>query len=164
VRLAAIVLFALPAAAAPIPPGSPRFELRMEGLFGQPTTRLGSRGGGALGIAWRLTDQLAVIGDAGARFAPGGGIGSLAFGLQATLDATPIAPWLEVAVVDLSNRRAVGYTLATRTGIGADWMFSRGMGIGLLVRTYTAFDPEDDNPTVAGVEGAIRLIVTSAAF
>ena len=163
-RLATIVLLTLPAAAAPLPPGTSHLELRMEGLFGQPTTRMGSRGGGALGIAWRLTDQLAVIGDAGARFAPGGGIGSVAFGLQATLDATPIAPWLEVAVVDMSNRRAVGYTLATRTGIGADWMFSRGMGVGLAIRTYTALDPEDDNPTVAGVEGAIRFIVTSAAF
>ncbi len=163
-RLLAIVLFALPAAAAPLPPGTPRFELRAEGIFGQPTTRLGSRGGGALGIAWRLTDQLALIGDGGARFAPGGGIASVAFGLQATLDATPIAPWLEVAVVDVSNRRAAGYTLATRTGIGADWMFSRAVGIGVAVRTYTALDPENDIPSVAGVEGAIRLIVTSAAF
>jgi hypothetical protein len=162
--LLATALLALPAAAAPLPPGTPRFELRVEGLFGQPTTRLGSRGGGALGLAWRMTDQLAMIGDAGARPAPRGGIGSLAFGVQATLDATPIAPWLEVAVVDVSNRRAAGYTLATRTGIGADWMFSRGVGIGVAIRTFTALDPENDNPTVAGVEGAIRLVLTSAAF
>jgi hypothetical protein len=157
-----MALFALPAAAAPLPPGTPRLGLRVEGLFGQPTTRMGARGGGALGVAWKLTDLLSAIGDAGARPAPGGGIGSLAFGLQAILDATPIAPWLEVAIVDMSNRRALGYTVATRTGIGADWMFSRTVGIGVAVRTYTALDPEKDYPTVAGVEGAIRLILTSA--
>jgi hypothetical protein len=164
VRLLAALLLAFPAGAAPLRPGSPRLQLRFEGLFGQPTTQLGVRGGGALGLAWRLTDQLSVLGDAGARAAPGGAIGSLAFGVQATLDATPVAPYLELAVVDLSNRRALGYSLATRTGIGADWMFSRGAAIGVVVRTYTAFDPEKDNPSLAGLEAALRLVLTPGAL
>ena len=160
----AALLLAFPAASAPLPPGSPHLQLRFEGLFGQPTTQLGVRGGAAFGAGWRMTDQLWVIGDAGARAAPGGGISSLAFGLQATLDATPIAPYLELAMVDLTNRSAVGYSLATRFGLGADWMFSRGAGIGVVFRTYTAIDPEKDTSTLSGLEGAFRLVITPGAF
>jgi len=164
VRPVAALLFALPAAAAPLPPGSPHLAVRLEGLFGQPTTQLGVRGGGGVGLGWRMTDQLWVIGDAAQRAAPGGGMGSLAFGLQATLDATPISPYLEVAVVDVTNRKATGYTLATRTGLGADWMFARAAGIGVVVRTYTALDPENDRSTLAGVEAAFRLVFTPGAL
>ena len=163
-RLLVALLLAFPAGAAPLREGTPHLQLRLEGLFGQPTTQLGARAGFGLGVGWRLTDQLWIIGDAGQRAAPGGGIGSLAFGLQATLDSTPISPYLEVAMVDLSNRTALGYSLATRTGLGADWMFSRGAGIGIVVRTYTALDPEKDNPTLAGVEAALRLILTPGAL
>jgi hypothetical protein len=164
VRLLAALLLAFPAAAAPLRQGDPHLQLRLEGLFGQPTTQLGVRGGAALGLGWRMTDQLWVIGDAGQRAAPGGGIGSLAFGIQATLDATPISPYLELAVVDLSNRKALGYSLATRTALGADWMFSRGVGIGLVVRTYAALDPENDSSTLAGLEAAFRLVLTPGAL
>ena len=159
-RPLAALLLAFPAAAAPLSPGSPHLQLRLEGLFGQPTTELGVRGGFALGLGWRMTDQLWAVGDLGARAAPGGGIGSLAFGIQATLDSTPISPYVELSVVDLTNRAAVGYTLATRIGLGADWMFARGAGIGIVVRSFTAFDPEKDNPGLSGVEGAIRLVLT----
>jgi len=164
VRPFAALLLALPAAAAPLPPGSPHLQLRLEGLFGQPTTQLGARGGGAIGVGYRMTDQLWLVGDAGQRAAPGGGIASLAFGLQATLDSTPISPYVEVAVADLTNRKEAGYSLATRFGLGADWMFARGAGIGLVVRTYTALDPENDRSTVAGVEAAFRLVFTPGAF
>jgi len=164
VRLLVALLFAFPAGAAPLRAGTPQLQLRLEGLFGQPTTQLGARGGLGVGVGWRMTDQLWIVGDAAQRAAPGGGIGSLAFGLQATLDATPISPYLEVAVVDLSNRKALGYSLATRTGLGAEWMFSRGAGIGVVVRTYTALDPENDIPTVAGLEAAFRLVLTPGAL
>jgi hypothetical protein len=43
-------------------------------------------------------------------------------------------------------------------------MFSRGAGIGVVVRTYTAFDPERDNPSLAGLEAAIRLVLTPGAL
>jgi hypothetical protein len=164
VRLLAAFLLALPAAAAPLQPGAPHLQLRLEGLFGQPTTQLGVRGGAALGAGWRMTDQLWIVGDAGQRAAPGGGIGSLAFGIQATLDATPISPYVELAMVDLSNRRVTGYSLATRTALGADWMFSRAAGVGVVVRTYTALDPENDNPTLAGLEAAFRLVLNPGAL
>ncbi len=163
-RLAAAVLVAFPAAAAPLRPQTPQLQLRLEALVGQPTTNLGLRGGLAAGAAYRMTDQLWIFGDAGQRAAPGGGIGSLAVGLQATLDATPISPYLEVAMVDLTNRAALGYSLAARTGLGADWMFSRAAGIGVVVRTYAAFDPVNDNPTVAGVEAAVRLVLNPGAL
>jgi hypothetical protein len=161
--LAALVAF--PVAAAPLPAGAPQLQLRLDSVVGQPTTRLGVRFGGGVGAAWRLTDQLSIFADAAQRAAPGGGIGSVAAGLQAILDATPISPYVEVAIVDLSHRAVVGYSLATRTGLGADWMFSRAAGIGVVFRTYTALDPEKDyKASLAGVEGAVRLILNPGGF
>ena len=160
---AAVLAAALPASAGPLTPGEPRLNIRLEGLFGQPSTLYGVRGGGGAGLGYRLSDQLWIIGDAETRAAPFGGISSLAFGLQATLDATPVSPYLELAVVDLSNRRALGYSLATRTGVGADWQFSRRAAVGIVVRTYAAFDPEDGNSTLSGLEGILRLVFTPGA-
>lgn len=157
------ILLALPAAAAPLPEGAPQLQLRVEGVFGQPTSLLGARGGAGVGLGWRLTDQISVIGDAAQRAAPGGGIASFAAGLQATLDATPVSPYLELAIVDFTNRAALGYSLATRTGVGADWQFSRRMALGIVVRTYTPFDPDGNNSTLAGLEGAFRLVFTPGA-
>ena len=163
-RLVAAVLVAFPAAAAPLRPDAPQLQLRLEALVGQPTTNLGVRAGVAAGAAFRMTDQLWIFGDAGQRAAPGGGIRSLALGLQATLDATPISPYLEAAMVDLSNRALLGYSLAVRTALGADWMFSRSAGIGVVVRTYAALDPVNESPPVAGVEAAFRLVLNPGAL
>ncbi len=163
VRWLAAIFLALPAAAAPLPKGAPQLQLRFEGIFGQPTNLLGARGGGGVGVGWRLTDQLWLIGDAAQRAAPGGGIGSVAAGLQATLDALPISPYLELTVVRLTNHDALGYSLATRTGVGADWSFSPRMALGAVVRTYTPFDPAGNNSTIAGLEGVLRLVFTPGA-
>ena len=149
--------------AAPLPAGTPLLNLRLEGLFGQPTTLLGARGGAGIGVGWRLTDQVSLMADLAQRAARGGGIGSAAVGLQATLDATPISPYLELAVVQFTNRSALGYSLATRTGAGADWQMTRSLALGLVVRTYTAFDPEGENDTLAGLEAAVRLVFTPGA-
>ena len=162
-RCLALLFLALPVAAGPLQQGTAKLQLRIEGVVGQPTTLLGVRGGFGVGLGYRMTDQLWLIGDAAQRAAPGGGITSVAFGLQATLDATPVAPFLELAIVDLTNRAALGYSLATRTGLGADWAFSRTLALGLVVRTYTPFDPENNNTTLAGLEVMIRLVVTPGA-
>ncbi|HEY6911149.1 MAG TPA: hypothetical protein VI356_17355 [Myxococcales bacterium] len=163
-RLLAALLAVLPPAAAPLRPGSPRLQLRLEALGGEPSTRLATRAGAGIGAGYRLTDQLWAVGDVATRAAPGGGIPSFALGLQATLDATPISPYLEAALVDFGNRRQVGYSLAARTGLGADWMFSRAMGLGLVVRTYTAFDAEGTSQTPTGLEAAVRLVFTPGAM
>jgi len=84
--------------------------------------------------------------------------------VQLTLDATPISPYLELAMAGLTNRASLGYSFATRLGLGADWMFSRATGIGVVVRTYTALNPANDNTTPAGVEGAFRLVLTPGAL
>ena len=162
-RFLALIFLALPAAAAPLPKDTPLLQLRLESLFGQPTSLLGVRGGGGVGVGFRLTDQLWLVADAGQRPAPRGGITSVAAGLQATLDATPIAPFLEVTIVELSNRAALGYSLATRTGLGADWAVSKALALGLVVRTYTPFDPEGNNATLAGLEAVVRLVLTPGA-
>jgi hypothetical protein len=172
VRFLALTLLSLPAAAAPLARDAPQLQLRMEGVFGQPTTLcrtgaaprcLGVRGGFGVGVGYRMTDQLWLIADAAERAAPGGGIASVAAGLQATLDATPVAPYLELTVVELSNRGALGYSLATRFGLGADWAFSRRLALGLVVRSYTPFDPEGNNAALAGLEAIFRLVITPGA-
>lgn len=163
-RSIALLLFAFPAIAAPLPAAAPRLQLRLEALAGEPSKILGVRGGGGLGLGYRLTDQLAVVADTSRMAAPGGGVSSLAFGLQATLDATPIAPYLEIAVVDFTRRSALGYSLATRTAAGADWQATRAVAFGVAVRTYAAFDPENGNDTLAGLEGLVRLVLTPGAM
>lgn len=156
-------LLALPAAASPLPRETGQLQLRLEGICGQPTNLLGVRGGGGLGVGLRMSDQIWIIADAAQRAAPGGGIGSIAVGLQATLDALPVAPYLEVTVVRLSNHAVLGYSLATRTGLGADWAFSRALALGAVVRTYTPFDPAGNNAALAGIEGVLRLVFTPGA-
>lgn len=164
-RLAALTLLvSLPTAAAPLAPGAPRLALRLEGICGQPSTLFGVRGGAGAGLGYRLTDQLWLTADGARRAAPGGGIGSLAVGLQATLDSTPVAPYLELAVVDFTNRKALGYSLATRTSVGADWQATRAVALGLVVRTYAAFDPQDGSDKLAGLEAAVRLVFTPGAM
>jgi len=160
VRALLLILVVVPAAAAPLPRDAAQFQIRLEGLFGQPTNLLGVRGGGGVGLGYRVTDQLWLVADAAQRAAPGGGIGSVAAGLQATLDDLPVTPWLELTIVRLTNRAALGYSLATRTGLGADWAFSRTMAVGIAVRTYTPFDPEGNNAALAGFEAAVRLTFT----
>src|SRR5207249_7010916 len=49
-RLLVALLFAFPAGAAPLRAGTPQLQLRLEGLFGQPTTQLGARGGLGVGV------------------------------------------------------------------------------------------------------------------
>ncbi len=158
---AVFALAALPLRAAPLRSGLPALSLRLEGIFGQPTGLLGVRGGGGIGVGYRLSDQLAIIADAAQRAGPGGGIGSLAFGIQATLDATPVSPYIEFAVVDLTPQKTLGYSLATRTGLGADYHLSRSWLIGLVVRTLIAVNADSDLSrnlvTTGGTEAALRF-------
>jgi hypothetical protein len=148
------LLLALPAAAASLKDDPARVQLRLEALGGEPTSLLGPRGGVGLGAAFLLTDQLSLFADGHSRPAPGGGIHSFAVGLSATLDITPIEPYIEVAVATLTNRSALGYSAAARTGAGADLRLARALAVGVLVRTYTPFNGDT---AVAGFEAALRL-------
>jgi hypothetical protein len=163
VRLAALFLLSLPAAAASLKEGTPALQLRLEAFGGQPTSLLGPRGGAGVGFAYKLADQLSVIADVASRPAPGGGITSFAAGLQATLDITPIEPYLEVAVIAFTNRNALGYSLATRTSGGVDYKLTPRYAVGVVVRTYAAFDPRNDDNTLAGFEAALRFTFTPGA-
>jgi hypothetical protein len=158
---AALALLLVPglSSAAPLKEGTPQLQLRVEAIAGQPTTQLGPRGGAGVGVGYRLTDQVWVVADAQTRAAPGGGVYSLAGGLQATLDMTPIEPYFELALVEfLGNTNALGYSLATRIGLGADYRFAPGCSVGAVVRTYTAFDTNDS--ALAGFEVALRFSFT----
>jgi hypothetical protein len=167
VRPAALPFFllaaALPSAAAPLKPGTPALELRLEALGGQPTTLLGPRLGAGVGLAYRLTDQLAAVGDVQLRPGPGGGIASFAAGVQGTLDITPVVPYLEVAMAALTNRAALGYSSALRAGAGADYWFSRALAVGVVGRTYTAFDRRAGASGIDGFEASVRFTCTPGA-
>jgi hypothetical protein len=159
VRLLPLLILACPAAlAGPIPPEAPRFAVRLEGLFGQPTTNLGARGGGGFGLSYRITDQLWISGDAAQNAAPRGGLTAVAAGLVGVLDMTPIAPFVELSIVTVGPRDTAGYTVAARTGFGADWQVARKLLVGLVVRQSFAVDPVVDGASPGGTQAAFRLV------
>jgi hypothetical protein len=47
--------------------------------------------------------------------------------------------------------------------VGADYFFARSFAVGVVVRTYTAFDPENNDNTLAGFEAALRFTFTPGA-
>jgi hypothetical protein len=73
------------------------------------------------------------------------------------LDITPVVPYLEVAVVALTNRSALGYSVALRAGGGADLRVGRGLAVGVVARTYAAADPRRSGSGLSGFEGALRF-------
>ena len=66
----------------------------------------------------------------------------------------------QISVVASASQNVVW----TRNGQPAGTQrISRSLGIGLVVRTYAAFDPEAGNDTLAGLEGVLRLVFTPGA-
>ena len=157
--------------AAPLRPGDAAFSVRLETAYLQPAVDAARRGGGAgLSLAYRLTDQIAVVGGASASllWSPAGGaqktqpLTMVSAGLEGLIDATPIAPFLELCVVRLLPENAAGYSLAARTSVGADWLLSAAFALGLAVRTLTPLDgPGGVN--APGLEVALRFTWTPAA-
>jgi hypothetical protein len=170
VRLA-VLLLALPAAAAPAGRGTSPLSLRIETGYLQPVNSDEARGGGVgAGAAYRFTDQLAAIASASQNFVwvrPLTGrararhaLTAVALGASALLDDTPVAPFLELSVVQLIPRSAAGYSYAARTGLGADWRLAPAYAVGLAVRTLTPLDGPDALTAATGIEVAARLVWT----
>jgi hypothetical protein len=160
--------------AAPLRPGDAALSVRLETAYLQPDGDATTRGGGAgLSLGYRLTDQLSVVGGASASLlwsAPGPGgarqtqrLTMASAGLEALLDATPVAPFLELSIVRLLPESAAGYSLATRTSVGADWLFSVPFALGLVVRTLTPLDSPGGVTAPFGTEIALRFTWTPAA-
>ena len=154
--------------AAPLLPGEGRVSVRLETTYLQPEGDATIRGGGAgLSLAYRLTDQLSAVGGASASLlwslpADGGPrqmqrLTMLSAGLEAMLDSTPIAPFLELCLVRLLPGDVAGYSLATRLALGADWRFAAPFALGLGVRTLTPLDGAGGITSVPGTEVALRL-------
>ena len=167
-----MLVLALLLAASPRP-GDAALSVRLETAYLQPAVDAARRGGGAgLSLAYRLTDQIAVVGGASASllWSPAGAGGAQkaqpltmgSAGLEGLIDATPIAPFLELCVVRLLPENAAGYSLAARTSVGADWLLSAAFALGLAVRTLTPLDgPGGVN--APGLEVALRFTWTPAA-
>lgn len=154
--------------AAQLQPGEARVSVRLETAYLQPEGDSSSRGGGAgLSLGYRLTDQLSAVGGASASLLwslPAGGgprqtqrLTMISAGLEALLDATPVAPFLELCMVRLLPGSAAGYSLATRTSLGADWLFAAPFALGLAVRTLTPLDGPGGVTAVGGTEIALRF-------
>ena len=157
--------------AAPLRPGDAALSVRLETAYLQPDNDSSSRGGGAgLSLGYRLTDQLSATGGASASLlwslpAAGGPrnrqrLTMVFAGLEALLDVTPIAPFLELCMVRLLPESAAGYSLAARTSLGADWLFAERFALGLSVRTLTPLDTAGGVTALAGTEIALRFIWT----
>ena len=159
--LLAALLAGLPVDGAPLRPGLPQLTLELEGQAAQPGGDRSRGFGLGLALAWRLTDQLSVTGAVTELVSRAGPVSTLGFGLRALLDSTPIAPFLEIQVVQLGPMATTGYQLATRIGGGADVRFSQAFAIGLAVRTLTPVDPSTlSTSPAAGLEVALRAVIT----
>lgn len=158
---AALATFAVGsrASASPLPPGTPVFTLELEGQYAQPGSSRTRGGGGALGVAFRLSDQLFMTGTVTQLATGAGPVTTVGFGLRALFDSTPLAPFAELQVVDLAPDATTGYQLATRIGGGADWHVTPAVAIGFAIRTLTPVDASAP-VSLAGVEVGLRLTFT----
>lgn len=153
-----LALAALPAGAAPLRAGTPWFSAAFEGGY---TETDGARTRGVstgLMLAWRFSDQLSATALGGFAATGAGPFTSLGIGLQALLDSTPVAPFLDVQVVLLGPASAAGYDLALRTGVGADWRLAPAFALGLAVRTLAPMAGSASAPV--GAEIVLRAVLT----
>ena len=152
--------------AAPLRTGDAAVSVRVETMYVQPDIEASSRGGGAgPSLAYRLTDQLSAVAGASESilWVPVSGgerrsqhLTMVAAGLEGLIDATPVAPFLELCLVRLIPRTA-GYSVAFRTALGADWRFARRVALGVAIRVLSPLDRSVDATVTAGSEVAVRL-------
>jgi len=153
--------------AVPVPrPRDPPLWLVVEALYAAPGGE-SSRGPGAgARLGYRITDQVSTAIGFSSLFARGGLVTALAAGFEATLDATPVAPFIELSLVRTDPPERVGFSLAQRSGFGFDWRFARGLSLGLVVRYFAALDATDA-PVAAssmnGIEFGLRLLAVPGA-
>jgi hypothetical protein len=167
-RLAAAMLIVTPLAARASQPARAEAPLWLvvEGLYGSPGND-GSRGpGAAVRAGIRFTDQVSSAIGFETLFARGGPVTGLSAGFEAMLDSTPLAPFFELSVVRTNPSSRVGYTLAQRTGFGADFRVSKTVALGAVVRYFQPLD--NDAPlggtALAGLEMGLRLVLTASIF
>ena len=162
----ALALAGPPALAASQKPLQPPLWIAVEGLFAQPGADLSRGAGGGLRLGYRITDQISAAGGFATLLAHGSPVTLFALGLEATLDSTPIAPFLELSILRADPVGRTDFTLAQRTGFGADYSLRRGVAIGAVVRYVT---PLDSGGTLAassitGLEFGLRLVLTPGLF
>ena len=161
-----IALAASTARAAPPRPISSPLWLVLEGVYAAPGGEPSRGPGGALRLGYRFTDQLSSAVGFETLFARGGPVTGLSAGFEATLDSTPIAPFLELSLVRADPVSRAGFSLAQRTGFGADWRLSRAVALGAVVRYFSPLDNEAPlgGTSLAGIELAFRLVLIPGAF
>jgi hypothetical protein len=159
---ALFTLFAPALLAAPLREGAPQLSLTMLGLFSRPGDARSGGFGAGLQLGYRLTDQLALTADGAQLVARGGSFTSVAAGLLAVIDATPVAPFLALSFVRFAPDSVTQTGLATRTTVGADWHFTQAFALGLEVRTLTPLDTGSGRALVSGTEIGLRMVFLPA--
>jgi hypothetical protein len=152
---------ARPAAAAPLPRGQPPLWLALEGLYAEPGGDASRGPGAGLRLGYRFTDQFSAVVGFSTLLPRGGPLTNVAAGFEATLDDTPIAPFLELSVLRADPVGRAGFTLAQRTGFGADVRLAPGVAVGAVVRYVTPLDPEPglSGSSLSGLELGLRLVL-----
>lgn len=166
-RAALLTLTLGTAAHASAPGREPPVWLALEGLYAQPGQDPTRGAGLGARIGYRVTDQLSTAAGFSTLLARSGPVTALAAGFEAILDITPVAPFLELSLLRVDPPGRAGFSLAQRSGFGADLRLSRGMAIGAVVRYVTALDadvPLGVGTGLTGLEFGLRLVLVPGAF
>jgi hypothetical protein len=157
--------FAGPARAAPLPPREPPFWLVVESLYAAPGADTSRGPGAGLRLGYRINDQVSTAVGFETLFARGGPVTGLSAGFEAMLDITPIAPFFELSLVRADPLERTGFSLAQRTGFGADLRLWRGFSLGAVVRYLSPLDAQVPlSGSLAGIELGLRFTIVPGAF
>lgn len=111
-----------------------------------------------LQLGLRFTDQLSITASGTGAASRAGPFSALGLGLQALFDSTPVAPFFDLHLLLLGPEATTGYPLAIRMGFGADWRVSKGLALGLAVRTLAPVETINST-AVAGTEIVLRFVL-----
>jgi hypothetical protein len=145
----------------------PPVWLALEGLYAQPGPDPTRGAGLGARLGYRLTDQVSTAVGFSTLFSRGGPVTALAAGFEAVLDITPVAPFLELSLLRVDPPGRAGFSLAQRSGFGADLRLTRAMAIGAVVRYVTALDadvPLGLGTGLTGLEFGLRFVFVPGAF
>ena len=161
-----VLLAAAGTRASPMRAGTQPIWLVLEGLYAAPGGEPSRGGGAGVRAGYRVTDQVSAALGFETLFARGGPVTGISAGFEAMLDSTPIAPFLELSLVRADPFSRAGFSLAQRSGFGADWKLSPAFAVGAVVRYFAPLDAAGPlaGTGIAGIEFGLRIVLVPGAF
>ena len=156
----------LGARAAPTTSVPNPFWVVLEGLYAAPGGDPSRGPGVGLRLGYRVSDQVSTAIGFETLLARGGPVTGISAGFEAMLDSTPIAPFLELSLVRADPFERAGFSLAQRSGFGADWKLSPACSLGAVVRYFMVLDAAANVSAtgLSGLELGVRLVLFPGAF